>query len=67
MTQIYNARRVRLYCRNDVPDLDWANTILRLAALGEPDDDFPVTYLTQHKDYKVITDARTAACPKHVL
>lgn len=67
MRQIMNARRVRLYCRNDVPTLDWANTILRLAVFGEPGDDYPVTYLTRHKDYKVITDRNTARKPKYIL
>lgn len=67
MRQIINARRVRLYCRNDVSTLDWANTILRLAVFGDPGDDYPVTYLTRHKDYKVITDRNTARKPKYIL
>ncbi len=65
--QIYNARRVRLYCRNDIPGIDWANTVLRLAVFGTPGDDYPVTYLTQHPDYKVITDRNTAAVPRFIL
>lgn len=65
--QIMDARRIRLYCRNDVPTLDWANTVLRLAVLGEPGDDYPVTYLREHRDYKVITDQNTAKKPKYIL
>jgi glucosamine-6-phosphate deaminase len=67
MEQVLNADRVRLYCRNDVPTLDWANTVLRLAVLGEPGPDYPVTYLTEHDDYTVATDERTAAVPSTVL
>lgn len=67
MNQILNSRRIRLYCRNDVPTLDWANTVLRLSVLGEPGDDYPVTYLINHENYKVIADRSTAAKPKHIL
>ncbi|MCD6318156.1 glucosamine-6-phosphate isomerase [Candidatus Aerophobetes bacterium] len=67
MRQIMSARRIRLYCRNDVPTLDWANTVLRLAVLGEPGDDYPVTYLREHRDYKVITDQNTAKKPRYIL
>ncbi|MFB6218654.1 MAG: 6-phosphogluconolactonase [Halobacteriaceae archaeon] len=67
MNQVLDADRVRLYCRNDVPTLDWANTVLRLATLGDPGPDYPVTYLTDHDDYRVVTDERTAATPSHVL
>lgn len=65
--QIMDARRIRLYCRNDIPTLDWANTILRLTVFGEPADDYPVTYLREHRDYKVITDRNTANPPKYIL
>ena len=67
MNQVFEADRVRLYCRNDVPTLDWANAVLRLAALGDLGPDYPVTYLTEHDNYQVITDERTAATPTHVL
>lgn len=67
MNQILGADRVRLYCRNDIPTLDWANTVLRLAVLGEPGPDYPVTYLTEHNDFTVVTDERTASKPDHVL
>jgi glucosamine-6-phosphate deaminase len=67
MRQCLGARRVRLYCRNDVPGLDWANTILRLAVLGQPGDDYPVTWIREHGDWQVIADRNTASPPAHVL
>jgi len=67
MRQIMNARSIRLYCRNDIPTLDWANTVLRLAVFGAPGDDYPVTYLKEHKDYKVVTDRDTVKKPEYIL
>lgn len=67
MNQILGADRIRLYCRNDIPGIDWANTALRLAVLGNPGDDYPVTYIRGHRDWMVITDRNTAGIPKHVL
>jgi len=67
MKQIMDARRIRLYCRNDIPTLDWANTVLRLAVFGKPGDDYPVTYLREHRDYKVTTDRDTVKKPKYIL
>jgi len=67
MKQILGARRIRLYCRNDIPGIDWANTVLRLAVFGKPGDDYPVTYCTKHKDYVVVTDRNTAASPRIIL
>jgi len=67
MKQILSSNRIRLFCRNDVPELDWANTVLRLAVLGTPGDDYPVTHIRNHKDWKVITDKNTATKPKHIL
>jgi glucosamine-6-phosphate deaminase len=67
MNQILGAKRIRLYCRNDVPPLDWANSVLRLAVLGKSGDDFPVTHIRDHPDYKIITDRNTAQKPKYIL
>lgn len=68
MKQILGAKRIRLYCRSsDVVGLDWANTVLRLAVFGTPGDDYPVTYCTEHPDYKVVTDKLTATKPKYIL
>lgn len=66
MRQILGARRIRLYCRNGIA-LDWANTILRLALFGKPGDDYPVTYIRNHRDYVIVTDEDTARRPEHVL
>jgi glucosamine-6-phosphate deaminase len=66
MRQLLGARRVRLYCRNGLA-LDWANTILRLALLGQPGDDYPVTHLRDHGDYLIVTDEHTARPPRFVV
>jgi len=65
MKEILNAKRIRLYCRNGI-DLDWANTVLRLALFGEPADDYPVTYI-RDMDYVITTDYDTLQSPIHVL
>jgi glucosamine-6-phosphate deaminase len=65
MRQILDARRIVLYCRNGSP-YDWANTVLRLALLGEPGDDYPVTHI-RGKDYTIVTDRDTAASPAHII
>jgi glucosamine-6-phosphate deaminase len=67
MKQCLGARRIRVYCRNDVAGLQWANTVLRLAVLGKPGDDYPVTWIRNHSDWKVITDRDTAASPQNLL
>ena len=67
MRQILSARKIRLYCRNDIPGIQWANAVLRLAVLGEPGDDYPVTHIRSHPDWKIITDVNTARPAKHVL
>jgi len=67
MNQIRKASRIRLYCRNDIPGIDWANLVLRMAALGKPGDDYPVTHLSDHPDYVITTTEETAASPKYVL
>lgn len=67
MNQIMSSDRIRLYCRNDISGVNWANTVLRLAVLGNPGEDFPVTLLAKHEDYKVITDKRTAEKPQYIL
>ena len=67
MRQCLSAERIELYCRNDIEGLDWANTVLRLAVLGQPGDDYPVTWIREHGNYQVITDRRTAAPPRNIL
>ena len=65
MQQIRQARRIRLYCRSGRP-YNWARTVLRLAALGQPGDDYPVTHL-QDRDFVVTTDRETASRPEVIL
>jgi hypothetical protein len=67
MQQVLNAKKIRLYCRNDIPGIQWANTVLRLAVFGTPGDDYPVTHIRDHADWKIITDMNTAAPAEHVL
>ncbi len=67
LAQCLGAKRVRLYIRNDIPGLQWANTVLRLAVLGEPGWDYPVTYIRDHADWTVVTDRHTAAPAEHAL
>ncbi len=66
MRQLLGARRIRLYCRNGL-ELDWANTVLRLALFGQPGDDYPVTYIRDHNDYVIVTDEQTARPPRFVV
>ncbi len=66
MRQILGAKRIRLYCRNGIA-LDWANTVLRLAVFGQAGDDYPVTYIRDHKDYVIVTDEDTARRPKFII
>lgn len=67
MRNILRAHKIRLYCRNDIPGLQWANTVLRLAVFGEPGDDYPVTHIRSHPDWRVVTDRNTAAPAEHLL
>jgi glucosamine-6-phosphate deaminase len=66
MKQILESNMIRLYCRNGTP-YDWANTVLRIALLGEPNYDYPVTYIRNHPDYKIITDKDTLETPKNLI
>lgn len=65
MKEILGANRIRLYCRNGIA-LDWANTVLRLALLGQPGDDYPVTHIRE-TDYIIITDHDTLQSPVNML
>ncbi len=65
MREILAARRIRLYCRNGAP-YDWANTVLRVALLGTPGDDYPVTHI-RGRDYHITTDEDTLQSPVNLL
>ena len=64
MRQCLGARRALLMTRNESPALNWANTILRIAALGEAGDDYPVTHFRKHPNCLIVTDAGTATAPR---
>lgn len=65
MREILGAGRLRLYCRND-SNLDWANTVLRVALLGAVGDDYPVTHI-RGRNYTIITDEATLASPRTLI
>ena len=64
MKQCLNARRMLLMTRNETPTFLWANTILRIAALGQPGDDYPVTHARNHKNLLIVSDYASAARPR---
>ncbi|MCF6174596.1 MAG: hypothetical protein L3J71_02390 [Victivallaceae bacterium] len=66
LRQILGASKLRLACRNGI-NLDWANTVLRLALLGAPGDDYPCTYVNQHNDFVIYTDNDTLKQPEILL
>ena len=42
----------------------WANTILRISALGAPGDDYPVTHARHHASLRIVSDYGTARKPR---
>ena len=64
MKQCLGARRMLLMTRNESQEFFWANTILRISALGQPGDDYPVTHARYHKNLLIVTDKGTAQKPK---
>ncbi len=64
MKQCLEARRMLLMTRNESTEFFWANTIIRIAALGQPGDDYPVTHARNHKNLLIVTDRGTAQKPK---
>ena len=66
MRQCLAARKIELYCRSD-HGLDWAKTVLRLALLGSPGDDYPATWIRRHRDYRIVTTRSDAEPPSRPL
>lgn len=64
MKQCLSAKRMLLMTRNESTEFFWANTILRIAAAGQPGDDYPVTYCRKHPNCTIASDIGTAAAPK---
>jgi glucosamine-6-phosphate deaminase len=67
MKQCLGARKLLLMTRNEHKGMDWANTVLRMSTLGVPGDDYPVTYIRDHKNYIVATDRATATAPETII
>jgi glucosamine-6-phosphate deaminase len=67
MRQCLGARKMLLMTRNEHKGMDWANTVLRISALGVVGDDYPVSYIRSHKNYIVATDRGTATAPKIII
>jgi glucosamine-6-phosphate deaminase len=67
LKQILGARKVFIMTRNEHATMDWANTVLRIAALGKPGDDYPISHIRGHKNYIIATDYATASAPETIL
>ena len=64
MKQCLEARRMLLMTRNESTEFLWANTIIRISALGVPGDDYPVTHARNHKNLLIVSDKGTLQKPK---
>jgi len=64
MKQCIEARKILIMTRNESPFLNWANTIIRISALGKPGDDYPVTHMRYHRHLRIVTDRNTLKKPK---
>ena len=64
MKQCLGARKMLLMTRNETSTFLWANTILRIAALGKPGDDYPVTHARHHGNLRIVSDYGTARKPR---
>ncbi len=63
MNQLLSADEVILMTRSGIPGIDWATTVARLIVLGEPGDDYPVTYVRNHRNWVFLTDEDTIRTP----
>ncbi|HIE52203.1 MAG TPA: glucosamine-6-phosphate isomerase [Armatimonadetes bacterium] len=57
MKDILASRRIRLYCDGG----NWQKTIFRIALMGEPSVEYPVTLLQDHPDVMICADTETAS------
>ena len=67
MKQCLSARRILLMTRNEHKGMDWANTVLRISALGQPGDDYPVTHIRNHRNYIIASDTETSKAPAIII
>jgi glucosamine-6-phosphate deaminase len=63
MNQLLAADEVVLMTRSGIPGIDWANTVVRIAVLGEIGDDYPVTHIRNHKNWVLLTDEDSIRTP----
>lgn len=63
MNQLLAADEVVLMTRSGIPGIDWANTVVRIAVLGETGDDYPVTHIRNHKNWVLLTDEDSIKTP----
>ncbi len=64
MRQCLGARKLLFMTRNETSAFLWANTILRISALGAPGDDYPVTHARHHASLRIVSDYGTARKPR---
>ena len=67
MKQCLEAKKMLLMTRNDIAGFNWANTCLRIAALGAPGEDYPVTLARFHKNLRIVSDRNTLKKPKFAI
>ena len=63
LNQLLAADEVLLMTRSGIPGIDWATTVVRIAVLGEIGDDYPVTWIQEHKNWVLFTDEDTIRTP----
>jgi len=63
LNQLLAADEVVLMTRSGIPGIDWANTVVRIAVLGETGDDYPVTHIRNHKNWVLLTDEDSIKTP----
>ena len=63
LNQLLAADEVLLMTRSGIPGIDWATTVVRIAVLGEIGDDYPVTWVQEHKNWVLFTDEDTIRTP----
>ena len=64
MRQCLGAHKLLLMTRNETTAFLWANTSLRISALGAPGDDYPVTHARHHANLRIVSDYGTAQKPR---
>lgn len=66
LNQILSADEVVLMTRSGIPGIDWATTVVRITVLGKIGDDYPCTYVQEHKNWVLLTDEDTIRTPNSI-